>query len=122
MTTEERLAKIEEKLDEHDDKIIKLEKQQITDKFELSNLITDAVNKAIEPLIKKLEEQDKRITTLENAEAQKALKNSQELWKNVKTIIITAVVSFFATLMINNFVVMISNNANNQQNVEEVAG
>lgn len=121
--TEERIKKIEDRLDSHEAKINCLEKQQMSDTFELKTMITDAVNKAIKPLINKIEEQgkdqriineaqDKRITALENAEAQKALKNSQKIWDLAKTIMITAL----ATIVINNAIdVLIYNNSKNSE-------
>ena len=108
MTSDERLNKIEEKIKEHDDKIIELEKRQLTDRFELSNLITEAVNKAIEPLIKKIEAQDKRINTLENAEANKALENKKQFMKCVTSVIISVIVTFFASVILNNLISIIA--------------
>lgn len=122
MTTDNRIDKIESKLNEHDKKIQDLEKKQLSDKFELSKLITEAVNKAVEPLLKKLEKQNDRITALEQAEAQKALKKNQEMWKTIRSVIISVVVTFFATIIINNLISIANDNINGVDNnkIEEV--
>lgn len=131
MTAEERIEKLEKKVEEHDTKINCLEKQQISDTSDLKMTIYEAVDSAIKPLITKIEEQgkdqriineaqDKRITALENAEAQKALKNSQDLWKLVKTIIVTIVI----TLIVNNAVDILvykkTNNNNDEVEINEI--
>ena len=108
MTTDERINKIEARLDEHEDKINCLEKKQMSDRFELSNLITEAVNKGLKPLMEKQEEQGKRITVLENAEAQKALEKNKEVWKTIRSIILSIVVTFFVTVLLNNLISIIA--------------
>jgi len=108
MTTDERINKIEARLDEHEDKINCLEKKQMSDRFELSNLITDAVNKGLKPLMEKQEEQGKRITILENADAQKALEKNKEVWKTIRSIILSIVVTFFVTVLLNNLISIIA--------------
>lgn len=122
MTTDDRIDKIESKLNEHDKKIQDLEKKQLSDKFELSKLITEAVNKGVQPLLEKLEKQDKRITALEQAEAQKALKKNQEMWKTIRSVIISVIITFFATIIINNLISIANDNINGIDNnkIEEV--
>ncbi len=127
MTPDDRIAKLEKTVEEHSEKITNIEKQQMKDTYDLKTMIVDAVNQSIKPLITKIEEQgkdqrlineaqDKRITALENAEAQKALKNNQDLWKLVKTIIITAVI----TLMVNNALDILIYKKTNKENNSEV--
>ena len=127
MTPDDRIAKLERTSEKHSDQINALEKQQISDTFELKTMIVDAVDQSIKPLITKIEEQgkdqriineslEKRITALENAEAQKALKNNQDLWKLVKTIIITAII----TLFINNALDILIYKKTNKENNSEV--
>lgn len=46
---------------------------QMKDKYELKALITEAVKDATNPIMKKLEEHEKRIVELENQDGKKAL-------------------------------------------------
>lgn len=119
MTTDDRIDKIEKKIEEHDKKLILLEQQQMKDTFELKTMITDAVNNAIQPLVQKIDEQgkdqriineaqDKRITALEQAEANKALQSRKEICKTIKTVAVTAIISFLVTLLLNNFIATIT--------------
>lgn len=127
MTTDERVEKLEKIVEEHGKIIYTIKEQQMRDTYDLKTMIVDAVDQSIKPLIIKIEEQgkdqriineaqDKRITALENAEAQKALKNSQDLWKLVKTILITAVL----TLIINNALDILIYKKTNSKNDSEV--
>lgn len=82
------------------------------DKFDLSNLIKDAVSEAVKPLIERLEEQEKRIIALENADAKKALESKNEIYKSIRSIIISVVVTFFATILLNNLISIANDNTN----------
>lgn len=104
--------KMEKLLEEHSKRLEEIEKKQIKDKFELSNLITEAVQKGITPLIDKIDKHSDRLTTLEQAEAQKALKNNNELWKTIRTVTITII----ATLVVNNALDIITYKKNNNIN------
>ena len=46
---------------------------QLKDRYELKELITEAVKEATNPIMRKLEEHEKRINELENQDAKKAL-------------------------------------------------
>lgn len=131
MTTDERIEKLEKRVEQHEEKINCLEKKQMKDTYDLKAMIVDAVNQSIKPLITKIEEQgkdqriineaqDKRISALENAEAQKALKNSQEIWKTIKSVIITAIITFFLSILLNNFIASITESINNENISMEV--
>ena len=112
--------KMEKLLEEHSKRLEEIEKRQMKDKFDLSNLITEAVQKAVDPLIQKMEKQNDRLIVLENADAQKALKNSQNFWKTVTTVAITGIVTGVGAILLNNFIAMISNNVgyNVNSNIE----
>lgn len=112
MTTEDRIDKIEQRIVNLEEKAVKIEKIQMQDKFDLSNLIKDAVSEAVKPLIERLEEQEKRIITLENADARKALESKNEIYKSIRSIIISVVVTFFATILLNNLISIASDNTN----------
>ncbi len=122
MTLEQRVDKLEkrmEKLEEHN------HEQDMSDLQKYNNLeklIAKAVEEGIEKVMQKFEVLEKRITTLENAEANKALEERKELFKQIKQIVVTAIISFLAAILLNNFVAMISNNVNSSvdNNIEEV--
>lgn len=99
MKLEERIQKLEEKFNE-------LDKKQLKDRMELSALIKDAVSEAIKPIIIKQEEQANKLKDLASAEAYQALESKKEVWKTVKTITIT----FIITLLLNNCVDIFMNN------------
>lgn len=106
MNLDERMRNLEEEVNKlkernHSQDILELQKYN-----ELEKLIAKAVEEGINKVMQKFETLDKRLTILENAEAQKALKSNQEIWKTIKTIFVT----FFATLVLNNLVAIVSNN------------
>lgn len=118
MTTEERIEKLEnrvEKLEKHNYEQDMNELQKYND---LEKLIAKAVEEGISKVLEKFEKLEARVSTLEQAEAQKALKRSVEFWKTVKSVLITTIVTFFASILINNFVAMVTSNTN--QKTEEV--
>lgn len=65
--------KIEEELEELKKQAFNTCMVQKDDKFELKELITEAVSKGNEKILIKLEEHEKRIVELENQEAKRAL-------------------------------------------------
>ena len=110
MANDDRISKIEKEIDKIKEIIHSQEILQLKDKTELKELISQAVETGNEKIIKKIEDQDKRIMILENQEAKRALSQKQEFWKTVRTVGIT----FFATLLLNNFTAIISNNISNE--------
>lgn len=118
MTTDERIDKLEkrvDKLEEHNHEQDMTELQKYNN---LEKLIAKAVEEGIEKVMQKFETLEKRITTLENAEAQKALKTNQEIWKTVRGIIISVVVTFFATVLLNNLISIASSNVESKIKTE----
>lgn len=123
MTLDQRVDKLEErmnKLEEHNHEQDMSELQKYNN---LEKLIAKAVEEGIEKVMQKFETLEKRITTLENAEAQKALEEKKELFKQIKQIVIASVVSFLGAILLNNFIAAISNNINpsTTNNIEEVS-
>jgi hypothetical protein len=115
MTLEDRVNKLEQKIEEHDNKIINIEKKQLTDWYELSDLITKAVEKGIEKISKELQEAKCEIDVLKSAEGKRAIEQKGEFWKTVRTVLLGVVITFFATILLNNFIAMASSSTNAKQ-------
>lgn len=112
MTTDERIDKLEKRVDKLEEHNHEQDMSELQKYNNLEKLIAKAVEEGIEKVMQKFETLDKRITMLENAEAQKALKSNQEIMKTIKTIIVT----FLVTLLLNNFMAIVSNNIKNTTN------
>ena len=126
MSTEERLDKLEKEVDKikersHAQDLVEMQKYN-----DLEKLIAKAVEEGIEKVMQKFETIEKRITNLENAEANKALESKKELYKQIKQIAVASIVSFCLALLTNNFIAMVSNSIdkgnlnNNNVKVQEV--
>lgn len=102
MIDEKWKEKIENEIKELKDKSFNACMVQKDDKAELKQLIIDAVEKGTDKISKKIEEHEKRISILENAEAAKIKKQYDDTIKTIRTTIITIIVTFFATLCLNN--------------------
>lgn len=72
MTTEERLCKLEERVEKVEEKISSQKETQLQYKYELKELIRDAVEEANDKLAKKLSEYEQRLIKLENQDGEKA--------------------------------------------------
>lgn len=72
MTTEERIDKLEKRVDRLEDNLSEQDKNQLKDKYELKELITKAVEEGNEKIIKKIEQHEQRIIKLENNDGEKA--------------------------------------------------
>lgn len=72
MTTNERLDKLEKRVDKLEDNLSEQDKNQIKDKYELKELISKAVEEGNEKVIAKIEEHEQRIVKLENNDGEKA--------------------------------------------------
>lgn len=72
MTTDERIEKLEIRVDKLEEKMHEGDLEQLNQYHELEKLIQKAVEKGNEPIAKKLEEQEKRIVVLEQKDGEKA--------------------------------------------------
>ena len=126
MSTEERLDKLEKEVDKIKERSHAQDLMEMQKYNDLEKLIAKAVEEGIEKVMQKFETIEKRITNLENAEANKALESKKELYKQIKQIAVASIVSFCLALLTNNFIAMVSNsidkgNANNNNvRVQEV--
>jgi 2-keto-3-deoxy-galactonokinase len=93
MTTDERINNLEKRVDKIEDKQNQQEISQITNKFELATMITEAVAKGNEKALEMIEEQNKRITTLEQSEANKALEEKKDKRKFIRDVVVAGIVS-----------------------------
>ena len=107
-TIDERVDDLSGRVQKLEDKMSLTREEALKSEKNLSDLITKAVadgNKEIKSTLDKL---DKRIIALENAEAQKALDEKKMFWNTVTKTIMTIVITFFVTLLLNNLIVYIS--------------
>ena len=72
MTTEERLDKLETRVEKVEEKISSQKETQLQNKYELKELIRDAVEEANDKLAKKLSEYEQRLIKLESQDGEKA--------------------------------------------------
>jgi hypothetical protein len=112
MDIDKRIERLEKEVGELKERNHLQDMTELRKYNELEKLIAKAVEEGIEKVMQKFETLDKRITMLETAEAQKALKSNQEIMKTIKTIIVT----FLVTLLLNNFMAIVSNNIKNTTN------
>lgn len=119
----DRIGKLEQRVEKLEEKLNSSEKEQIENYYELTNLIKQAVEEAVKPLLEKLEKQEKRISELENADANKALEKNKEVWKTVRSVIISVIITFFATLILNNLIAIANDNTkiSNENEVKDVS-
>jgi hypothetical protein len=126
MSTEERLDKLEKEVDKIKERSHAQDLMEMQKYNDLEKLIAKAVEEGIEKVMQKFETIEKRITNLENAEANKALESKKELYKQIKQIAVASIVSFCLALLTNNFIAMVSNSIdkgnlnNNNVKVQEV--
>jgi hypothetical protein len=126
MSTEERLDKLEKEVDKIKERSHAQDLMEMQKYNDLEKLIAKAVEEGIEKVMQKFETIEKRITNLENAEANKALESKKELYKQIKQIAVASIVSFCLALLTNNFIAMVSNSIdkgnvnNNNVRVQEV--
>ena len=117
MTTDERIEKVENNVADLTKVVYEIQMQQIKDKNELKEIITNTIQNAIEPITKSY---NSRITVLEQAKANEALKNQNKL----KDLIITGVVTFILGIILSNALDIITHNVNNpnksEVNIEDV--
>lgn len=73
MIDEKRIERIEKDIDDLKDKAFKSCLVQKDEKYELREMIISAVKEATNPIIKKLEEHEKRINELENQDGKRAI-------------------------------------------------
>lgn len=100
-----------------EEKVNQTREEALASNLEQYKMITQAVAEGNKPIMEKIEKQEKRIVVLENAEANKALTEKKEIWKTIRAVVIT----FFATLILNNLIVIAtSTNQNDVNKVEEV--
>jgi hypothetical protein len=112
MDIDKRIERLEKEVGELKERNHLQDMTELRKYNELEKLIAKAVEEGIEKVMQKFETLDKRITMLETAEAQKALKSNQEIMKTIKTIIVT----FLVTLLLNNFMAIVSNNIKSTTN------
>lgn len=83
-------------------------------------MITQAVTEGINPIIEKIDKQEKRIVCLEQAEAKKALEDKMQFWKTARITVLGVVVTFFATILLNNAISLIANTPSDNINNSEI--
>lgn len=83
---DKRVKTLEDKMSDTREDVLKSESK-------LKDLITEAVSKGNENIMAKLEEQDKRIIALENAEAKKALEEKKDKKKFTRDVVVAGIVS-----------------------------
>lgn len=91
----QKINKLEEWRYEHDLSSLK----NLSD---LKIMITDAVKEGNEPILKIVNEHTQQITKLENAEAQKALEEKKSNRKQIWSVAISVIVTFFVSILLNN--------------------
>ena len=67
--------------------------------------LEDKVAEGNKPIMEKIEEQDKRIIVLENAEANKALEDKRQFWRTARTTVLGVVITSIATFSTTVFIV-----------------
>lgn len=108
--TQEQLNSVLTKIDYLEKIYYELRLKNKDDLHELEKMITNAVRSGNEPILLEIESMKKRIVILETSEANKALEKSREAWKTVRTVLISGIVTFFVTLLLNNAVSLINDN------------
>lgn len=120
----EDINKIDDRLSCLETKYYTMDKQTSLDKVELSVLITQAVangNKKTVAIIDSItKEMNKRVSVLENAEANRALENKKHTISLIKTAMITTIIGSMSLGIFTNGISIISEaiKASNERSVE----
>lgn len=101
---ENRIDKLEKRVEKLEEKDHAIQMDQLKQYRSLEQLIAKAVAEGNKMIYEKLEKLDFRVTELENKDAKKALEKNKEIWKTVRSVIISIVVTFFATILLNNLI------------------
>lgn len=116
------LGAIDKRVKDLEDKVGKTREEALASNLEQYKMITKAVAEGNKPIMEKIDEIDKRIIVLENAEANKALEDKRQFWRTARTTVLGVVITFFATVLLNNLIIIASsnNNNNNTQNDNKI--
>ena len=76
-----------------EDKMSQTREEALTSSLEQYKMITKAVTEGVKPIMEKLEEQEKRIVALENADAKKALEEKKDRRKFIRDVVIAGIVT-----------------------------
>lgn len=98
MNDEQRLQRIEKRLDVMEHSFNDYCTTNIKDKYELKDLIRTAVEDGNNKILIMIKDHDNRLNVLEHSEATKAL----EKWKSVCKTVATVAITFIITLLLNN--------------------
>ena len=108
MTTDERIEKLEIRVEKLEDKQQNSELDSLKQYTQLEKLIAKAVSEGNKEIFDKLKELEDRVNTLENAEAHKALESKKQFIKSVTSVIISVIVTFFGSIILNNLISIIA--------------
>ena len=112
---ENRIDKLEKRVEKLEEKDHTIELDQLKQYRSLEQLIAKAVAEGNKAIYEKLEKLDFRVTELENKDAKKALEKNKEIWKTIRSVIISIVVTFFATILLNNLISIANDNIESKE-------
>ena len=76
-----------------EDKVSDTREEALVSNLKYYKMITQAVTDGIKPIVEKIEEQEKRIVALENADAKKALEEKKDRRKFIRDVVIAGIVT-----------------------------
>lgn len=112
---ENRIDKLEKRVEKLEEKDHTIELDQLKQYRSLEQLIAKAVAEGNKTIYEKLEKLDLRVTELENKDAKKALEKNKEIWKTIRSVIISVIVTFFATILLNNLISIANDNIESKE-------
>lgn len=112
--TREEFDKLEKRVNLIEHFNIDRDKAQMQSTYELKELIRIAVQEGTKPILEKFNDLEKRVSSLENAEAKKALKTKEQIWG----LIIKGAIAFFVTLFLSNAVTVITDTIRHNKDLE----
>ena len=113
MNIEERVSKFEDDLSNLKDSVHEIQMQQLRDKNDLEKLIQTTIENSMKPIVKNYES---RITVLEQAKANEALKNQNKFKEYLiggLVSLIFSIFTFIGGVMVANFNSIQEHNINN---------
>ena len=113
MNIDDRVGKIENDVSELKDSVHEIQMQQLRDKNDLEKLIQTTIENSIKPIVKNYET---RITVLEQAKANEALKNQNKFKEYLiggLVSLIFSIFTFIGGVMVANFNSIQEHNINN---------
>ena len=112
---ENRIDKLEKRVEKLEEKDHAIELDQLKQYRSLEQLIAKAVAEGNKGIYEKLEKLEDRVIVLENKEAQQALAKNKEIWKTVRSVIISVIITFFATILLNNLISIANDNIESKE-------